>query len=270
MDFLSVLYYGVIQGLTEFLPVSSSGHLALLPKFLKISDPGVVFDLAMHVGTAISIICYFHKDILKILKEIPTLLKKDKPRGPQANFTLNLIIATIATFILVLLTKKLAFAYGRTTEMIALNLVIFGLLMWLFDHRGVKQDTSHMMDKVDIKRATWIGIFQAIAIFPGVSRSGSTLTISRAMGLSREESTRFSFLLSLPIIIGGFVFKIPDFFKGNVQFELDVCFYGIFISFIVGLLTIHYFLKFIRKMGLWIFSIYRVILGILIVVLLIN
>lgn len=265
MDFLSAFYYGIIQGLTEFLPVSSSGHLALLPKFLKITDPGVVFDLAMHLGTAFSIIMYFYKDIKIILQESVSLLNKNHIKTDKSYFTLNLLIATVVTFVLVMIGKKFAFEYGRQVNLIAANLFIFGILMWVFDSRGILSDSQHMSQKVDFKRASLIGFFQSIAIFPGVSRSGSTLTISRALGLSREESTRFSFLLSLPIIIGGFVFKLPELFGEEIQFDLIICLFGIVISFLVGLFTIHFFLIFIKRMGLWIFAIYRILLAILLI-----
>ena len=263
MDYLAAFYYGIIQGLTEFLPVSSSGHLALLPTVLNISDPGVVFDLAMHLGTAFSIFLYFHKDIKSILKESISLLNKNYIKTEKTYFTLNLLIATSTTLVLVLIAKKFAFEHGRQVNIIAINLLLFGILMWIFDSRGKMSETYYMNKKIDYKKATLIGLFQAMAIFPGVSRSGATLTISRALGLSREESTRFSFLLSLPIIIGGLVFKLPEFFSGKVQFDLSICLFGIFVSFVIGLITIHFFLIFIKRMGLWIFSIYRVALAIL-------
>jgi undecaprenyl-diphosphatase len=265
MDYISVLYYGIIQGLTEFLPVSSSGHLALLPKLLKINDPGVVFDLAMHLGTALSIIVYFRSELISILKSCLNLLKRNSPVTDKTYFTLNLMIATFVTFVFVMLGKNIAFEYGRTTNFIALNLIFFGIFIWIADHRGVKTETVHMSNTIDYKRAALIGLFQSIAIFPGVSRSGATLTISRVLGLSREESAHFSFLLSLPIIIGGLIFKLPEFINGSVSFDLGLCLFGIIISFIVGLITIHYFLIFIKKMGLWVFSIYRVLLGIVLI-----
>ncbi len=266
MDYLAALYYGVIQGVTEFLPVSSSGHLALLPNLLDIKDPGVFFDLSMHLGTAFSVILYFRKDLLILGSEYLKLFDKNHPRTGQSYFALNLLISTVATFFLVLLIKKYAFLYGRSNQLIAINLIFFGLLMWFFDKRGTSQESNFMEKKIDFKRSIWVGLFQGLAVFPGVSRSGSTLTISRALGLSREESTRFSFLLSLPIIIGGFVFKLPELFSGQVPFKLDLCLLGILVSFIVGLITIHYFLKFIKKMGLGIFSFYRIILGFLILI----
>lgn len=258
MDFFSAGIYGVLQGLTEFLPVSSSGHLALLPHILNIKDPGVIFDLAMHVGTALSIICYFYKDIKSLLVALLAHIKGSP--SERSYYALNMVIATVVTFTFVLLLKGFAFKYGRTPKMIAMNLGLFGLLMFLADV-FFKDHESKMMNKIQGGRAFLIGFFQALAIFPGVSRSGSTLTISRAVGLGREESTRFSFLLSLPIIMAGFVYKMPALIQGQEPFSLSACALGILISFGVGLVTIHYFLKFIKKMGLWLFSLYRLILA---------
>lgn len=258
MDFFSAGIYGILQGLTEFLPVSSSGHLALLPHVLSIKDPGVVFDLAMHVGTALSIICYFFKDIAALFNALFSHIK-GRP-SEKSYYAINMLLATVITFIFVLLLKGIAFKYARTPQMIALNLALFGLLMFLADV-FYKDHESHLMSKIQGGRAFLIGFFQALAIFPGVSRSGATLTISRAVGLGREESTRFSFLLSLPIIIAGFVYKVPALLQGQEAFSLSTCAVGILISFGVGLITIHYFLKFIKRMGLWLFSLYRLILA---------
>ena len=268
MDYISALYYGIIQGLTEFLPVSSSAHLALLPKFLKINDPGITFDLAMHLGTAFAIIIYFRTEVILILKECFTLSSKGHQKNSRSYYTLNLLISTIVTFILVMVGKKLAFEYGRSTNIIAMNLLVFGILMWIFDSKGTRSQTNYMFSTVDLKKASLIGLFQSLAIFPGVSRSGATLTISRALGLSREEATRFSFLLSLPIIIGGLVFKLPDFLNGDLEFDISICIFGIFISFVVGIMTIHFFLIFIKRIGLWVFSIYRIIFALLLIFLL--
>lgn len=261
MDFASAGIYGVLQGLTEFLPVSSSGHLALLPHVLNIKDPGVVFDLAMHVGTALSIICYFFKDIKELALALISHIKGNP--GPKSYYALNMVAATIVTFILVLLLKGLASEYGRTPQMIAINLALFGLLMFIAD-AFFKDNDSPVMNEFQGGRSFLIGLFQALAIFPGVSRSGSTLTISRALGLGREESTRFSFLLSLPIILAGFLYKVPTLIQGQEPFSMSACVVGILISFGVGLVTIHYFLKFIKKTGLWLFSLYRLILAVLI------
>ncbi|MBT5094481.1 MAG: undecaprenyl-diphosphate phosphatase, partial [Halobacteriovoraceae bacterium] len=134
----------------------------------------------------------------------------------------------------------------------------FGVLMFIADYRGSKGVTNTMYQKFQWKKSFLIGFFQALAIFPGVSRSGSTLTISRFIGMSREEATRFSFLLSLPVIFGGMIFKGRELFE-NPSVDWSAISIGLTVSFLTGLLTIHYFLKFIKKMGLGLFSIYRIL-----------
>lgn len=260
MTWIDAFFYGIIQGVTEFLPVSSSGHLALLPHYLKISDPGVAFDLAMHVGTALAVFVYFFKEIKTIFT---SALAKDQTSdlGAGRNKLFNMMISTVVTFVLVFLLKDVASSFGRSAAMISLNLVIFGALMWFFDHRGVSNKTSLMSKKVDYKRAILIGLFQGLAVFPGVSRSGATLTISRFLKLSRMEATRYSFLLSLPVIFAGFIYKLPEVLNSNTAFSFLSLGIGLVLSFVVGLLTIHYFLKLISTTGLWVFSIYRFIMA---------
>lgn len=261
MTWLDATFYGVIQGITEFLPVSSSGHLALLPHYLKINDPGVPFDLAMHVGTALAVFVYFFKDIRSIFT---SALSKDQllDKGAGRNWIINMGISTFVTFTLAFLIKDFASDFGRSAGIISLNLVLFGALMWYFDHRGVKEETNLMSEKIDFKRSLLIGLFQGMAVFPGVSRSGGTLTISRWLNLSRLEATRFSFLLSLPVIMAGFVYKLPEVMNSTASFAMSDLIIGLVLSFVVGLATIHYFLKFISSTGLWVFSIYRFILAI--------
>lgn len=260
MNGLTATLYGIIQGLTEFLPVSSSGHLALLPKIMEFKDPGVLFDLSMHVGTAVAIMVYFHKDLIEMTKNLFSILSERKITQ-QSSYPVNMIISTIATLVIVLLIKGPALQFGRSSSLIGINLIAFGLLMLISDLRGADKETEFMFVKVQPVKALMIGIFQAMAIFPGVSRSGATLTISRFMGLSRIESTRYSFLLSLPIIIGGFFLKLPEMLSGNQPFDLMPCLLGGIVSFIVGFFTIHFFLKLISKIGLFAFAIYRFILG---------
>jgi undecaprenyl-diphosphatase len=260
MDWLTATLYGIIQGLTEFLPVSSSGHLALLPKIMEFKDPGVLFDLSMHVGTAVAIMVYFHKDLIHMTKSLFTIVQEKKITSASC-YPINMIISTITTLVVVLTIKDPAMEHGRASTMIGINLIAFGILMFISDFRGTEKETDYMFNMIRPARAFMIGFFQALAIFPGVSRSGSTLTISRFMGLSRIESTRYSFLLSLPIIIGGFILKLPEMIKGDQAFELAPCLLGGLVSFGVGFITIHYFLKLISKIGLGAFALYRIILG---------
>lgn len=267
ISYIDSIIYGLIQGVTEFLPVSSSGHLALLPHVLSIKDPGVFFDLAMHLGTALAVMIYFRSDLLKMMTSLFNFLifKKD---SSFAYFSLNLIFATVISFFTVLILKSSSEAYGRQTFLIGFNLMLFGVLMFVADYFSPKDDTDYL-SKLNLKFAFFIGLFQAFAIFPGVSRSGSTLTISRFLKIGREEASRFSFILSLPIIIGGFVFQARSILlmgdHALANFEWGVFIVGIITSFFAGLLTIHFFLKLIKKLGLAFFAIYRFILGLIVI-----
>lgn len=267
MDYFNALIYGMVQGLTEFLPISSSGHLALLPHFFNWPDPGVSFDLAMHVGTALAIVLYFIKDIIKIvsdfLNNLRSLLKGEK----IANYySFNLFFAIVGTTIIAFPLKKFAMDLGRNPKLIAINLIFFGATMFFADLWGKK--SADQMNGDNKLKSSLIGMSQAIALFPGVSRSGITLSVSRFLGLSRIEATRFSFLLSAPVILGGTLLFIKD-FKGHLgQVDGGVIFFGGLVSFIVGLLTIHFFLKFVARFGFSLFALYRLILGAIILILL--
>jgi undecaprenyl-diphosphatase len=265
VDYLSATIYGVVQGLAEFLPISSSGHLALLPGALGISDPGVAFDLAMHVGTAMAVMIYFRQEVMALLISTFKLLRPGAPKDASSFFALNLIIATLTTIVIALGIKDIAASWGRGVEIIAINLLLFAILMSFADlFSPIKAITGKgaMESKLMWRHALLIGLFQGMAVFPGVSRSGATLTISRFLGLTRKESTRFSFVLSLPIIIGGFITKLPELMADGSKFNLYPALFGVGVSLVVGLLTIIFFLKFIERLGLIPFALYRVFLAV--------
>lgn len=261
MGILEAFLYGLIQGTTEFLPISSSGHLALLPKVLVFKDPGVLFDLAMHLGTALAVGLYFLKDIKKILVSAFKICWQKKIMTSSDALSANMIVATLVTAVLGLLLKEWAFAYGRNSSLIAFNLIFFGILMAWIDHRSV-MSKDNQMNKFRPFQACLIGLFQVLAIFPGVSRSGATLTISRFLRLSRHEAGRFSFLLSLPLILGGSLLEFSRLNHTELNFSWGFLLLGILISFLVGIVTIHYFLKWISRVGLLPFAIYRILLGV--------
>lgn len=262
MNYYSALIYGLIQGLTEFLPVSSSGHLALLPDLLEIKDPGLVFDLAMHMGTALSIAVYFRLEIKKYLSQLLVIVET-KVIDQDSYYVVNMLVATMATFLFALLLKPIAEAYGRNSFYIAINLASFGVLMFIADHFAPKREQV-MAKKIEWKKSIFYGLAQSLAIFPGVSRSGITLTYSRFIGMNREDATTFSFLLALPLIIAGFILKSPELANTGEAFNFITCLFGIGISFVTGLVTIHYFLKMVKKFGLVFFAFYRVVLAIFI------
>ena len=264
MGFLPAFIYGVLQGLTEFLPVSSSAHLALLPSFLSIQDPGIVFDLSMHVGTALAVIAYFRKELKEHTLSLGRIIvKKDIAEGP---FVANMILTTFFSIVSILILQQTVLMdYGRNPSLIAFNLAFFGCLMGLVDYTRVADSSISFKKHFTIKHSFLIGCCQALSIFPGVSRSGITLTICRLLKFSRTEATNSSFLLSLPLIIGGFCYKILDIEDEPLNFYWGELLFGTGISFIVGFLCIHYFLKIMKLTGLWSFALYRILLAIVIV-----
>lgn len=255
--FLGILY-GLIQGLSEFLPVSSSGHLAILPILGEFKDPGIVFDLMLHIGTALAVICYFYKDLLQII----SLFYFKITKKTKDCLGVNYFIATLASVLLAFVIKDFAQIYGRNAHLIAFNLAFFGLLLVLVD-RFVTVKQFSFSNKSAYLPSFIIGVLQVLAIFPGVSRSGITIMGARFFGADRKTSSSFSFLLSLPLILGGAGLKVIEMRKGDFDFSTLMCVVGFLVSFVVGLLTIHFFMKLISKISFFYFFIYRLILAII-------
>jgi undecaprenyl-diphosphatase len=259
MSFLEAIVYGLIQGLSEFLPISSSGHLALLPHVMKIKDPGVVFDLMMHLGTAFAVFTYFWRDILKYARTFTPSLANFSNGGEDRWFVRNFIFSTfVSVFFIVLLIPFAKIA--RDPWFIMMNLFFFGAVLWFADWKNSNYPSlldSPMTKGLQWKIAGLIGLGQAIAIFPGVSRSGITLTVALLLGMKRKEAGSYSFLLSLPIIFAGIFKEVPDLIKTQNQDSLLILVTGVFTSFIVGWATIHFFMKLIGKIHLRYFAIYR-------------
>lgn len=265
MDIISTTIYGIIQGVTEFFPISSSGHLALLPKILNIKDPGIEFDIFMHMGTALAVIVYFRSEVFLLIKELWALVTFGRSKGENKYFVLNILVSCGASLVLGLVIAPFAFRYGRMPELICINLAVFGILMFLCDLKKSPPDHNSMSDQMvasfQFKKAFIIGLAQAAAVFPGVSRSGVTLAFSRMVGLPRGEATRYSFILSLPIIIGAFIYKMPALFSAQSELDLINCLWGGLLSFFIGIVAIHFFLKLILRLGLGFFTLYRLTLA---------
>ncbi len=260
MTLWMAIVYGIIQGLTEFLPVSSSGHLALLPFFYDFKDPGIFFDLAMHVGTALAVAIYFHKEVRRIGKNAIFFVMPNKKCD---DFTKNFMIATFFTGFFALLLRPVAEEYGRNEIFIAFNLAFFGILLFISDRIS---RTDKTMEGFRASSSIVIGLSQVLAIFPGVSRSGITITSARFLGLSKEDASSFSFLLSLPLIFAAFFLKSYGLIShpSEIKFEVLNCIVGVVVSFGVGLATIHFFMKLIRKIQFGYFLVYRLILSALV------
>lgn len=259
---------GIVQGLTEFLPVSSSAHLNLFPWIFNWPEMGDSFDLALHVGTLLAVILFFYKDWVKLIKGGYEQVRYKK-KTTEGRIFWYIIFATIPTGILCLVMDKLsekvtegvASIFGTSlisAEMflIAIALMVMGVLLYVVDK---KSKATLDYKNMSFKQALWISLSQALAAaFPGVSRSGITMTVGRKMGLKREAIAKFSFLLSTPIIAAAALVKIKD-FAFNVPFFL-----GILASFIVGMFVIKFLLKYLQKGSFKVFAVYRVVLGIIV------
>jgi undecaprenyl-diphosphatase len=256
---------GIAQGLGEFLPISSTAHLIILPKFFGWSDPGLAFDVALHLGTLLAVLAYFWKDWLEIIFNAKNSLEKKIPRGNSSynpNLLWIIVVATLPGILAGMLWEKEAETIFRNLWLIALTLTALGLILFLSDAYFSRKKT---IKDLGIKEALIIGLAQAVAIIPGVSRSGATMTAGRFLGLERRDAARFSFLLSTPIILGAAILKIPDLFSHSVNIWPVLV--GIFSSAVSGYLAIKYLLKWVEKIGFFPFFVYRLILALTIIIL---
>ena len=266
MEPLNILLLSLVQGLTEFLPVSSSAHLILVPVIFGFEDQGLAFDVAVHLGSLLAVIGYFRHEVLLILNDFFRSLTPDGARTENSRMAWMIILATIPIVIVGFAFKSLVENDLRSTLVIATTTILFGLLLYWFDVKGGKTRDEY---SVRARDAIIIGLFQALAIIPGTSRSGITITAGLMLGLTREAAARFSFLLAIPTILmsGGLV--TLDLIQADMPVNWNELLFGALLSFVSAYLCIHYFLKLIERIGMLPFVIYRLILGGLLLVLLI-
>lgn len=259
MGMITAVFLGLVQGISEFLPISSSGHLVLIPWLFKIDDPGLSFDVMLHLATLLAVVAYFFRDWLKMIRAV--FVKGQEEAKKDRRLLVFIIIGTIPAVLAGLFLEKYAEQAFRHPLLIAFNLAFFGVILVLADKLMKKsQDTSSLNNK----KSFLIGIGQAIAIIPGVSRSGITITAGRINSLSRAKAARFSFLLSTPVILGAGILKLPDLLSGGVNLAAIGGFVAAFIS---GILSIKYLLRYLVKRGFLPFLIYRLLIALVIVIL---
>ncbi len=247
---------GITQGITEFLPISSSAHLVILPLFLKNSYQGLTFDVGLHIGTLFAIIIYFYKEWLSMIKKAFI-----QPKSQEATLLWFLVAANIPAAIIGYWLEKSAVTILRNPLIISSALIIGALILWLADK---KHSLLNSISDIGLKEIMLIGFAQCLALIPGFSRSGMTIAAGLFVGLKREEAARFSFLLSAPIIMGAGLLEI----KKASAAELNVpLFIGIAGSMISAILSISFLLNYLKKANLNIFVIYRIILGLAIILL---
>ncbi len=253
---------GLVQGLTEFLPVSSSAHLELTRWFLGWPDPGLAFDVFLHGGTLVALLVYFFQDWWQLTKAgLASLIERkigfDRDRLVFWLLVLGTIPGALAG---VAFEHKIEASFHGAPLLIAVNLAALGFLLYWVDG---KYASLRNFEELGSKDAFWIGIAQAFAIFPGVSRSGSTITMGRLRGLSREAAARFSFLLATPITAGAVLHKLPEVrhlaAAGTLQWGSLIT--GFIMATIAGLLTIHLLLQYLRFADFRVFAWYRVLLA---------
>jgi undecaprenyl-diphosphatase len=252
---------GIVQGLGEFLPISSSAHLVLVPWLFRWHDPGLTFDIALHLGTLVAVIAYFWRDWVNLIK--------GGLRGAgttEGRLFWYLVIATIPGALIGLLLEDKAETVFRNPSLIAVMLILLGIILFWADRRSKKLTD---VNSITLGQSLLIGVSQALAIIPGVSRSGITMTTGLLFGLTREGAARFSFLLSAPVILGAGVVKAPEIIAnpGMVNAPFLV---GMLVSAISGMAAIGFLLKYVQTKNYLPFVWYRFLLGaiVLLVVLL--
>lgn len=257
MTIFQSIILGIIQGLTEFLPVSSSAHLSIFPWLFEWQDIPDSFDIALHFGTLLALCIYFFKDWINLITAgFKQVVKKEK--SPDGKIFWYLVIATIPTGVLSLVLDKISDKYLTGMLPIAIALIVMGIILYLVDKNSPEE---LKLEEIDFKQGFLIGLSQALAAaFPGVSRSGITITTARSFKLDRESSAKYSFLLSAPIILAAVLAKVTD-FVFNLPFII-----GVLASFVVGIFVIKFLMEYLKKGSYKVFAIYRIILGIFILI----
>jgi len=258
MDVLQTLILALLQGLTEFLPISSSAHLILVPQLLGWPDQGLSFDVAVHVGTLTAVLAYFRHDVSRLLLAwLQSCIRMQL--SEDARLAWFVLLGTLPVALAGLLLHDIVATYLRSPLVIALATIGFGLLLGLADWRGRQHRSEAGLRLMDV---VWIGLAQAVALLPGTSRSGITMTAGLALGLTRSAAARFSFLLSIPVIIiaGGYeTLQLVQQAEPVAWVDLLL---GTVVAAVSAYLCIHLFLRLIERIGMLPFVIYRMLLGV--------
>ena len=258
---LKAIILGIVQGIGEFLPISSSAHLILVPYLFNWEPSTMAFDIALHFGTLIAVLVVFFREWWNLFMGAVKKITKGKESFDNRMFW-YLVIATIPGAVIGFLLEDVVENVFRTKIwLIATALAIMGVLIFLGDrwadkHYKIETDFKH----IKLKQALIIGLSQSLAVIPGFSRSGTTILTARLMGLSKSAATKFTFLLSVPIIAGATILKLPDL---AINLETVI---GVLVSFVVGLFSIKFLLNYIKKHDFSVFAIYRVAFAIIIII----
>jgi undecaprenyl-diphosphatase len=264
MTVFQAFILGLLQGLAEFLPISSSAHLTLAPWVFGWEDPGLSFDVALHIGTLVALLWYFRAEWVKLLQALVSVVSHGgKAETVEERRVIYLIIATIPGAIAGVLLEKKADTAFRAPLLIAGTLAVMGVVLWAVDRYAPSDRTLPTMTWRD---ALLIGLAQILALVPGVSRSGSTITAGRALRFNREDAAVFSFILSAPLIAGAGLLKVPHLIREGVTAPLIV---GFVTAIFASWFSIAVVLRYVRTHSYGVFALYRVILAAVVVALVI-
>jgi undecaprenyl-diphosphatase len=266
MSVIRAIVLGIVQGLTEFLPVSSSGHLRIVPALLNWEDPGAAFTAVIQLGTMAAVLLYFRKDLWRIASAwLRSLRDRDLRSDPDARMGWYLVIATIPIAIFGFIFKDQIKSGARDLRLIATTLIVFGLVLAYADRVGKRRKTIEQIDQRD---GVTIGLAQSLALVPGVSRSGATISAGLFLGYTREDAARFSFLLSVPAVVLSGLFELKDVGSGKGVPGVGVTALATVVAFVVGYASIAWLLRYLVNHSVTVFVVYRVALGLLLFVLL--
>ena len=262
MDTLQIVILALVQGLTEFLPISSSAHLILVPVLTEWPDQGLAFDVAVHAGTLTAVVLYFRRELARMFVEWFASFKGRLT--PDGRLAWAVLIGTIPVGIAGLVFKDVISTHLRSPLVIAAATILFGLLLWYADRGGKRNKDEYGLLLCDV---LVIGLAQALALIPGTSRSGITITAGLMLGLKREAAARFSFLLSIPVIFLAGSLETVEYLSAASIHDAQPLLVGALISAVSAYACIHYFLKLLERIGMLPFVAYRLVLGVVLVVL---
>jgi undecaprenyl-diphosphatase len=259
-DLLQAVVLGTIQGLTEFLPISSSAHLRIFPELFGWGDPGAAFTAVIQIGTELAVLIYFRKDIWRIASTWVVSLFKPEYRGHiDARMGWFIIVGSLPIVILGVLLKDTIERDFRNLWLIGTTLVVLGLVLGIADRIGGKDKG---LRQISLRDSALMGLAQALALIPGVSRSGATLSMGRLLGYEREAATRYAFLLAIPAVVGAGLFELKDISGGENIYGWGPTAVATVVSFIVGYAAIAWLLRYISTHSYTPFVLYRVALGV--------
>lgn len=256
---MQIFWLSLIQGLTEFLPVSSSGHLILFSKYMSFADQGQVIDIALHIGSLIAVVLYFWKTIKEMLVDLvkEKFLPNFNVKGVRLAY--YIIFATIPAIVIGGTLKYIGMDWTRSTKLIGWMLIIYSIILWYADK---KFSTTKTLNEMKLSDALWIGFAQCLAFLPGTSRSGVTITVGRFLGYNRSEVAKFSMLLSVPAILAAGLLAMYEIYKGGEMSQIVMAYQAIGGSFIFSFLAIFLMMQWLRYATYLPFVIYRIILGV--------